>query len=635
MAVTQRSCPWVPSHRHHLLHLLLFVFLSPSILCERIPGFYDPAELPEPSSVIGASGEKVLLREKRQRNYGVTNSDLSNHLKSLESKLNRHEYREVQVADHLKKTLKSIKNDQGQIGGKLQRLGSKASDFEDRLIALEQLIITVDERQRLQLAKISAGLDRLVPKSVQSSDFALFPPQPPGLPPRPDDDGEDKDLKKVIRKVNTIDENLKIELTNMNNEVRIVGETLQKHMERLNERHERLWSAWNTYDSEGDNNIREITNILRRTNDQLKDQINVAMAAAEASSKSRCSSPSSGVSEDVSGMLSLIEKSYQDQRGEMHNLADITQNGLERQSETLKMLLEESNMGQRIMNGSFADIKRDLKHMTQETASELKNMEKDVLEALTERIEVVKSKMVQMTNVVLEGHRVLEDMMDETGSQAEILQKTVLENYGELSKEIRGLHRVEQVMVNTADSVLDTKRSIEFGIQQIIFELGELVKNSGKTINSTLSDQISNVSFAILKNQTSALTNMTQKMESEISQVWRQIGIMYQQMAQSVNLLDKLQNTTNHQVSASLNKVGSTEGTVDNNSEKIADVENNLKQLLGRLSLVVSEFNYMKTGVGEELKRMRESMDQGRKEKFQVAEGDTEGNQYNVNQENL
>ncbi|TOF72440.1 hypothetical protein CGJ15_27545, partial [Vibrio parahaemolyticus] len=73
-----------------------------------------------------------------------------------------------------------------------------------------------------------------------------------------------------------------------------------------------------------------------------------------------------------------------------------------------------------------------------------------------------------------------------------------------------------------------------------ILELGEIVKNSGSNINSTLSDQISNISFAILKNQTSALTNMTAKMEQEISQVWRQIGIMYQQMTQSVDLLDQL-----------------------------------------------------------------------------------------------
>jgi hypothetical protein len=37
------------------------------------------------------------------------------------------------------------------------------------------------------------------------------------------------------------------------------------------------------------------------------------------------------------------------------------------------------------------------------------------------------------------------------------------------------------------------------------------------------------------------LANVSKKIETEISQVWRQIGIMYQQLTSSSAVLDKLQ----------------------------------------------------------------------------------------------
>ena len=44
--------------------------------------------------------------------------------------------------------------------------------------------------------------------------------------------------------------------------------------------------------------------------------------------------------------------------------------------------------------------------------------------------------------------------------------------------EIKGLSNVEQVLLDTADSVMDTKKKLEFGVQQIIFKVD---KKSRKT----------------------------------------------------------------------------------------------------------------------------------------------------------
>ena len=36
---------------------------------------------------------------------------------------------------------------------------------------------------------------------------------------------------------------------------------------------------------------------------------------------------------------------------------------------------------------------------------------------------------------------------------------------------MKGLSNVEQVLLDTADAVMDTKRKIEFGVQQIIYKV--------------------------------------------------------------------------------------------------------------------------------------------------------------------
>ena len=279
-----------------------------------------------------------------------------------------------------------------------------------------------------------------------------------------------------------------------------------------------------------------------------------------------------------------------------------------------------------MFNGSLQSIIEGLRGFQYSSQQDLSNLQGHVRSFLDENQSLLSQKIDAIENSLREGQESLRGTLEEAASMTDNLQITVSDNYELLSKEISGLNKVEQVMINTADAVLDTKRSIEFGIQQVILELGEIVSQSGSTINSTLSDQINAISFNILKNQTSALTNMTRKMEGEISQVWRQIGIMYQQVEQSISMLDNLQDTTNQHMNVSLTRVGSMDGTVDKISGKVASVEDNLNYLLGRLTLVLSEFNQMKAGIGSELNKLRNMASE-----IRVGEGNQDNVAYNIN----
>jgi len=211
-------------------------------------------------------------------------------------------------------------------------------------------------------------------------------------------------------------------------------------------------------------------------------------------------------------------------------------------------------------------------------------------------------------NHILSASRELKEMVVESGSMAESLFERVDTGYKELENEIKGLANVEQVLLDTADSVMDTKRKIEFGVQQIIFKVTELVEMSGGEMDDNLAAKFESITRTILSNQTQALTNLTIKVEKEIGQVWRQMGIMYGQLSNSIGILEKVKNQTEEYTSKSNRNLGSMDSQVEGLTDRMSDVDDNLNYMLSQLSLVVSEFNQVKTGLGQAMEGMEEEL---------------------------
>jgi len=209
---------------------------------------------------------------------------------------------------------------------------------------------------------------------------------------------------------------------------------------------------------------------------------------------------------------------------------------------------------------------------------------------------------------ILSASRELKDMVVESGSMAESLFERVDSGYKGLENEIKGLANVEQVLLDTADSVMDTKRKIEFGVQQIIFKVTELVEVSGGEMDDNLAAKFESITRTILSNQTQALTNLTIKVEKEIGQVWRQMGIMYGQLSNSIGILEKVKSQTEEFSSKSNKNLGSMDSQVEGLTDRMSEVDDNLNYMLSQLSLVVSEFNTVKTGLGQAMEGMEEEI---------------------------
>lgn len=103
--------------------------------------------------------------------------------------------------------------------------------------------------------------------------------------------------------------------------------------------------------------------------------------------------------------------------------------------------------------------------------------------------------------------------------------------------------------------------------------------------------------------------NLTTKIETELSPVWRQIGIIFQEISASKAALQKLQEYSETFVNDTVKSVGGAEEKISAITVRMEEMYSNLNYLLGRLSLVNQEFNNVKTGLGSAIDNLRTSFE--------------------------
>ena len=142
--------------------------------------------------------------------------------------------------------------------------------------------------------------------------------------------------------------------------------------------------------------------------------------------------------------------------------------------------------------------------------------------------------------------------------------------------------------------------------------MSELIELSGGQMDDNLAAKFETITRTILSNQTDALNTLTTKVEKDIGQVWRQMGIMYGQLSNSINILEKVRlsfqgrrssfywqvKTSTEEFSSKSNKnLGSMDNQVEGLTNRMTEVDENLNYMLGQLSLVVTEFNQVRAAI--------------------------------------
>lgn len=125
------------------------------------------------------------------------------------------------------------------------------------------------------------------------------------------------------------------------------------------------------------------------------------------------------------------------------------------------------------------------------------------------------------------------------------------------------IHKLEQMLAQMGDNVLSIKRGMEFNVHAITLEVGEAIKLNSKELESAIGEKFETINATIWNNHNGQITNLTSKIESEISQVWRQIGIMYQEVSSSKDALNKLQELTTSYVNGTVETMDHMQGKVN------------------------------------------------------------------------
>lgn len=265
--------------------------------------------------------------------------------------------------------------------------------------------------------------------------------------------------------------------------------------------------------------------------------------------------------------------------------------------------------------GAAVEAAREARHAAHKEAERAANATLDRLEDVRRELAaasyqtagLIEGKLADVRAAAAQDHEEVVRAVSEGNQAAETLFSGVTTSYEQLRSEVQGLSKVEKVLIQTADNVLDTKRRIEYGVHQILLQVGDTVKIHSKDLNNTFNRRFDDISATILDNQTGALANLSSKIEQEISQVWRQIGTMYNQLSASTTALDRLQQQTEQYVNGSLQTMDSMEGKVGQITSRMRDVDENLNYLVNRLSFVGHEFSDVKQGLGQALESIRAS----------------------------
>ncbi|XP_022190928.2 uncharacterized protein LOC111049215 [Nilaparvata lugens] len=306
------------------------------------------------------------------------------------------------------------------------------------------------------------------------------------------------------------------------------------------------------------------------------------------------------------GVISRFEDKLSQLRSNNQNdLASSLQSSLNKQERMINDLKDSINSINR--NSESLPTKQELQEFLNSSREENQELKYELISANEKEVAKLEMKLDVLKGDVVKNQDNIYKTLNDAGELAEGFYADVQKSYEQLQNEVKALNKVEQVLIQTADNVLDTKRRIEYGVHQILLEVGDLVKIQAKDLNETVNKRFDDISDTIVVNHNGGFNNLSTKIETEISQVWRQIGIMYQQLTASAGALDRLQQQTELYVNGSLQTMDSMEGKVGQITGRMTEVDDNLNYLLGRLSLVTHEFNQIKSGLGAALDNIRSS----------------------------
>ncbi|XP_076661505.1 uncharacterized protein LOC143365317 isoform X2 [Halictus rubicundus] len=476
----------------------------------------------------------------------ITHEDIKDAMLSLvhmmrenTEKLERHEVRERQLGEQLKKAIAVLTKRMSTVDS----LKLQITKLDEKVTGIEQLISQRDERERIQMQKTVDTLEDLESRlegwlTDIETKVSEVNARPVATPPPVD--------------------NVSLVFSKLNNTESVLMERISKAELILKSEAMKL---------------KDISNVQTGTTQALLTEI-----------------------QDVNSRLSDLEISLEKIR---------------EHSQTIKERLQKPQLDAILNIDQHARAIPSIQQLLENVSEQIRELPRINNIYHNESQTLLQEAKHALKDVVTKGINDLEDKLEKTKVETKetigTLRMDLANNAERVNQELNDLEKGQSVMVSMADHVLDTKKRVEYGVHQILLEVGDLVKAQGVNINNTLNQRFDGISNDIMDNQNGALANLTIKMEQEMNEVWRQINVMYQQMTESTKTLEKLHKQNVDYVNGTTTTMDGMETKVGEITKRMTEVDKNLNYLLGRLSLITQEFNLIKTGLGTALDNIKAS----------------------------
>lgn len=102
---------------------------------------------------------------------------------------------------------------------------------------------------------------------------------------------------------------------------------------------------------------------------------------------------------------------------------------------------------------------------------------------------LLENKMTQLLNNNDRNYNLLMKEIVDLKSSSAVLQKTIDQDFKNISTEIKDFSRFEQVLLQSANDILETKRRVEYGVHQMLLEVEEMLKTHTKDLNTSISER--------------------------------------------------------------------------------------------------------------------------------------------------
>ncbi|XP_053611090.1 uncharacterized protein LOC128675603 [Plodia interpunctella] len=497
----------------------------------------------------------------------VTHEDIRDAMLSLvhmfrtsEDKLERHEYREKGLGDQLKRMLSGLDKKHRA----LEPLKGMISRLDERLSNVETILLQKEEREKTTQQKTNDALD-----AIQKSLQTLTTTVSKGLRPSAEDNLTTND-DSIERRLDATDAKLDAVKT----EIEKLKNSLSK---------EALHAMCLEVSSSGEHplgkHISEAEKLLNKYELKLNEyNVNASKVPTD--------------------FVPLSEVALADDA--WHSKMSEVMERQEKEIIKIKQLLGDAE-------GMWKDLPRqeDLKTSANQTLEAIEKVKEQIKESEEKTVSKLTTKLREMSDRLAATNQDIQASLTQSNVLTERVYNDISRSYDTLRTEVQTLTKSEHVMLTTADNVLSTKKLVEYGIQQILVDVGERIRAHSNHLNKTINERFESMGSSLLDNQLTTRTNLSDKIESEMAPVWRQIGIMYKQLTANKESLDKLTEQTVLYVNGSASTMENIDNKVGMIKSRMSEVDDNLNYLLGRLSLVTQEFSQIKIGLGEALEKAK------------------------------